>query len=178
MNKEQFLKRIKRESGDEALVAYYDELISDRLDAGETETAVIKVLSYEFSKKELEKESTKRGKGKTWIVLGALFVSPWAAPALLGLGIAFIAIFLSFNAAAFSLAISAMAGVVWSLIVAFGLMGTESAGYVLLNVGSVLVASGIVGIIGYFAVKFVLKFNVWLSVKFFGLAKRKKEKVK
>jgi uncharacterized membrane protein len=186
MKKQEFLKLLKAEAYDgnidAAMINYYDELISDRIEAGEDEEKVVasydikkivRSMEYETAKKELV-EQTKEKKGpKGWVVLALLC----SAPVTLPIGIAFAGVLFALCATVIVLLVAAIAGIVFVIgsVVELAIMG-EAFRYLLLSFGGGMVALGIVGILGYYGLKWLRALYTWVAVKFFRM--RKKGEVK
>ena len=180
MNKKEFLEKLLEGGGDDALVSYYDELISDRCENGEDETAVVggydvrkilRVVEFETAKKELETQTREKKKTKSWIVVLALCSTPVTIP----LAIAFAAIIFALAVSVFAFLVASVAGVFYLIAgaVEMMIMG-DSAAAVLLHFGAGLVALGIVGLLGYYGAKGLKICYNWLSIKFFSKARRVK----
>jgi len=180
--KKEFLEKLDWISGDKELVNYYDELISDRIEAGEEEDTVVASLDvrkilreseFESAKKELaQKSKSRRGNGAV-IVLLALFSAPITIP----LAFAFLMVTFAFVITGLALVGGAVAGVV------FGVMGIvdsirigESAELIILQFGIVLVVMAVLGFIGLMLSKLLVRFYRWMIVRFFMAFRRKEAK--
>ncbi|MCL2569780.1 MAG: hypothetical protein FWE16_01065 [Firmicutes bacterium] len=179
MNKEQFLAQLNSETGDNELVRYYDELVSDRIEAGEDENTVVasydvqkiaRSAGFEIAKKELHAETQNRRGGRAWIVILALCSVPITIP----LAIAFIAIMISFFAVALGLVGGAIGGLVMgaAAVVEMIIIG-ESASFILLSLGAYLVALAILWILGVLFVRALIIFYNWIVVRFFKFRRAK-----
>ena len=177
MNKKEFLKKLKNATNDDAIVSYYDELISDRTENGEDEAAVVSGYDIQKIVKGLEfktaKEELYRSKhNKIWVVVLALCSTPVTIP----LAISFVAIVFSLFVVGISLIVAGVAGSVWTIIgvVELIVLG-ESFAFILLNLAGGLLALGIVGIMGYYGINGIISFYNWLVVKFFKYSRKNKE---
>jgi len=180
MTKKKFLDQL-RQTTDSSVADYYEEVISDRVEAGEDEETVVasydikKIAAesrYKESKAELEKLSKENRKWKVWVVVLALFSAPITIP----LGIAFIAVIFSLGIAAISIAAVAITAPVWGIIGGIQVMaggGGAWAGILLISAG--LLILGLMGFFTIWAVKVVKSLVAWLSAKFF--SKRRRQEV-
>ena len=187
MHKKEFLNRLAAETRDDEIVSYYDELISDRIEAGESESAVlasydikkiVRGLQFETAKKELEQvvetRSTTSGKksSKSLVVILALCSAPITIP----LGIAFIAILFSFLVVALSFFAASVAGVVFLVVGTIELITIgQSAAYIMFHAGSGLLTLGILGVIGFYGVQGMIKLYNITVVYFFRKTRKNKE---
>ncbi|MCL2756303.1 MAG: DUF1700 domain-containing protein [Firmicutes bacterium] len=179
MTKQKFLDNLKKQTNDDQLVAYYDELISDRIESGEDEKTVMasydlnRVLrehEYKAMETKLVEVSKSNKRWKIWVVILALFSTPVTIP----LGIAFLAV-------VFSLAITALslfaAGVLGGIALIGGgiqmIINGDSAAFVVLNMSAGLVVLGIMGIIGAIFTRLIIRFIRWMCVKLFGRTQKR-----
>jgi uncharacterized membrane protein len=181
MNKAEFLENLRAEGGDESLVSYYDELISDRIESGETEESVLSSLAvkkivkeHEFTvaREELEIKAKEKRTTRGAIVVAALCAWPITMP----LSIVFVALMFALAAITVAFLIAGTAGIVWgfAFIVEMIIAG-ESAQFILLQLGVALFALGVLGLIGCYGFRLLKTFYSWLVVKLFRTAQKKKE---
>jgi len=178
MNKEQFMKQLKIENTDPDLIAYYDELISDMIEQGESEESIIiglnqkKVINnyiYIKNKEKLDKESKGNATKAVWIVILLLFSSPVLFP----LGIVLVVLLITFFIVGLALLGSALAvliSVFYSTITLIAQQG--SIGLVLLSIGAHLVALSILVILGTLFIKGFSEGIKKIIVKLFGIGRK------
>ena len=180
MTKKEFLEQLLKTTNDNELVAYYDELISDRIEAGEDEIQVInsldvkkilKTQEFQTAKRELEQTSKTKGRWKFWVVFIILLCNPITFPIALGLLIATIILF----AVSFGLFAGALAGLGFGLYsTTMMIIQSEPAGAILVTLGATLITAGILGTIGFGFLVILTKFYKWLLVKLFKKSKKEK----
>jgi len=180
MTKNNFLKELENSGADSDIIAYYDELILDRIESGESEESVIasydirkivRALEFESAKKELDVQTNgKKGRG-WWIVVLALFSAPVTVP----LAISLLAILFSFIVVAFSLVVGAIGGLVMGGIgiVQMIIIG-ESVQFILFTSGIYLIVLCIVCYVGVWIAKGLVALYRWMLVKFFKVSRRRR----
>ena len=179
MSKKTFLDKLERET-DKSVANYYEELISDRVEAGEDEQKVIASYDirriaaesrYKESKAELEKLSKDNRRWKTWVVILALFSAPVTIP----LGFAFLVVIFSLSISMIAIVASMVFAPLWSIAGGIQLM---IAGYAWAGIGMIsvsLLLFGMFGLIAIYMLRLIKIFVGWLSTKFFARRKRNTE---
>jgi len=173
MKKREFLAKLEKMT-DELVAAYYEELISDRIEAGEKESDIIssfdlKKIARESSYKEIERLSRENRKWKTWVVILALFSTPITIP----LGFAFVVTLLALMVSALAIIFSGIVAPIGTTISGIQLI---VAGYAWLGVMYIcvgLLVLGALGLFGIYAFTWLRALLRWLLVKFFSFKKNR-----
>ncbi|MCL2846829.1 MAG: DUF1700 domain-containing protein [Firmicutes bacterium] len=178
--KKEFLIRLLDETGDTHLVAYYDELISDRVEAGESESDVIKTLDikrvvrnseFETARIDLETETRDKRGGRGWVVLLMLFSAPVTIPLAFALLITLISLF--------AVAIGMVGGAAGGLVMGgLGIVEmiriSEPIGLILLSSGLYLIGLVIIAVLGVWIGRLLIRLYGWIVVNFFRIGKNRR----
>jgi len=182
MKKEEFMIHLKNENTDPELIAYYDELIFDMIEAGEDEESIINGLNqkkvinsfiYTKNKEKLEKESKGNTTKAAWIVVLLLLSTPVTIP----LGISLIVTIISLLAVGLSLFVGGLGIFISGILTTINIMtGSYSIGYILINIGIHLVGLSILSILAMFFIKYTMKLLRVIFVKLFTIGQKKEVK--